>query len=92
MPIAPSALRFGLAVQHGTPGKYHETITRSWVQLVALHWTDGKAESFDEFIADNPALLDRHLLDRHYSRELISSPRARKRWIQPDRRAFPVGA
>ncbi len=79
-----------VASLHGAPGKYHETITRAWVHLVALHRGAGEAQSFDEFIAANPRLLDRHLLDRHYSRELIMSDEARARWTAPDLREFPA--
>jgi len=74
---------------HGAPDRYHETITRSWVRLVALHLAGSEAESFDEFIADNPALLDRHLLGRHYSPGRLSSPHARRQWTEPDLRDFP---
>jgi hypothetical protein len=77
---------------HGLPDRYHETITRSWVHLVAIHRQAGKARSFDEFIAHNPGLLDRHLLERHYSRELIASSEARTRWVEPDVRQLPAVA
>jgi hypothetical protein len=79
-----------VAALHGAPDKYHETITRAWVHLVARHRATSGAASFDEFIAENPRLLDRHLLDRHYSRELIMSDAARARWIDPDLRALPA--
>jgi hypothetical protein len=75
---------------HGAPDKYHETITRAWVHLVALHRAHGEHNSFDEFIAANARLLDRHLLDRHYSRELLMSEEARARWADPDLRALPA--
>ena len=78
-----------LASTHGAPDKYHETITRCWVHLVALHRAESDAGSFDEFIAENRGLLDRRLLDAHYSPELISSPRARIRWTEPDLRDLP---
>jgi hypothetical protein len=83
-----SAIRH-VARLHGMPDRYHQTITRSWVQLVALHRLGSDARSFDEFIAENPGLLDRRVLDRHYSRELIASPRARARWTEPDLAALP---
>lgn len=79
-----------LASLHGAPGKYHETLTRAWVHVVALHRVTSAARSFDEFIAENPRLLDRHLLDRHYSRELVMSSQARARWTEPDLRALPA--
>jgi hypothetical protein len=83
-----SAIR-QVAGAHGASHKYHETITRCWVRLVALHLAESDAETFDQFIAENHDLLDRHLLDAHYSPELIGSPGARTRWTEPDLRALP---
>jgi hypothetical protein len=79
-----------LAVRHGTPEKYHETITRTWVHLVALHRANSRAASFDEFIAENPGLLDSRLLGRHYSRESLGSAAARAGWVSPDLRPLPA--
>jgi hypothetical protein len=81
-----------LASAHGAPDKYHETITRSWVHLVVLHRAESAAESFDEFIGGNSGLLNRHLLEAHYSREVLSSPEARVRWTEPDLRELPTAA
>jgi hypothetical protein len=78
-----------VAEMHGAPDKYHETITRCWVHLVALHRAGSDAESFEQFIAENPGLLDRHLLERHYSPELIRSHKARAGWAQPDLLELP---
>jgi hypothetical protein len=83
-----SAIRH-LATAHGTPEKYHETITRCWVHLVAVHRAGSDADSFDEFIAGNAGLLDRHLLDGHYSSGLLSSSQARTRWAEPDLHELP---
>jgi hypothetical protein len=49
-------------------------------------------ESFDEFVAGNPGLLDRHLLESHYSRALLGSPEVRTRWAEPDLRELPSAA
>lgn len=46
-----------VASLHGARDKYHDTITRCWVHLVAFHRIDCDAESFDEFIAENCDLL-----------------------------------
>jgi hypothetical protein len=75
---------------HGMPDRYHETLTRSWVHVVALHRALGAGDSFDAFIAANPALLAKDLLGRHYSRSLLQSGAARARWAQPDLGAFPA--
>jgi hypothetical protein len=84
-----SAIRH-MAGLHGAPDKYHDTITRTWIHLVAVHRSGSDAESFEEFIAHNRGLLDRHVLERHYSRELIASPEARARWTAPDLHELPV--
>jgi hypothetical protein len=83
-----SAIRH-LAGVHGETAKYHETMTRGWVHLVAVHRVSSQTTSFDEFMAANRGLLDRHLLDRHYSQELIASPAARSHWTRPDLRDLP---
>lgn len=79
-----------VAARHGAPDKYHETITRVWIHLVALHRASSHASSFDEFIAENPGLLDSGLLSRHYTRESLGSSAARNGWVAPDVRPLPV--
>lgn len=81
-----------VAELHGAADKYHQTITRAWVHLVAVHRARTDASSFDEFISGNAGLLDRHLLTRHYSRERIGSREARAAWLEPDLRALPAFA
>ena len=87
--VAGSALRH-LAAVHGEADRYHETLTRAWVHLVAVHWTRCDAGSFEEFIEGNAELLDRGLLGHHFSRELMGSPTARATWVEPDLRALPA--
>ena len=84
-----SAIRH-VAASHGAPDHYHDTITKSWLQLVAIHRSGSSADSFDEFIADNGGLLDRHLLSRHYSDGLIFSDAARAGWVDPDLHPLPA--
>jgi hypothetical protein len=79
-----------LARMHGAPDRYHETITRAWVRLVAVHRSWQPGGSFDEFIAAYPRLLDRALLDHHYSKERLMAPAARGAWTEPDLRPLPV--
>jgi hypothetical protein len=69
---------------HGFPNRYHDTMTRCWVRLVALHHAHAPARTFDEFIDRNRDLLNRYLLRRHYSDELLQAPAARASWIPPD--------
>ncbi len=79
-----------VAQLHGMPERYHETITRSWVHVVALHRALAPGESFDAFIAAHPRLLTKDLLSRHYSQPVLQSGAARAHWAEPDLRAFPA--
>ncbi len=79
-----------VAALHGMPDRYHETITRSWVHVVALHRTLDPGDSFESFMAAHPALLTKDLLSRHYSEPVLFSRPARTAWAEPDLRAFPT--
>jgi hypothetical protein len=83
-----SAIRH-VAATHGTPEKYHETLTIAWVRLVAAHIRSCDAGSFDEFIALNPGLLDRRLPDRHFSTATLWADHARHEWVEPDLLPLP---
>jgi hypothetical protein len=61
-----------IAAGAGVPGKYHETITLAWFELVA------QAEQLEL----RPELLDRGLLSRYYSPERLAQ--GRERWVEPD--------
>jgi hypothetical protein len=61
-----------IAGRSGVPGKFHETMTRAWFELVA------QAERLDA----HPDLLDRSLLARYYSRERLEA--GRDEWVEPD--------
>jgi hypothetical protein len=78
-----------LAHQHGAEGKYNETMTHAWVHLVAVHAGSSHANSFAEFIAENPILLDQGLLSGHYRPGLLRSDAARSGWVDPDLRPLP---
>jgi hypothetical protein len=62
----------GIAARAGVPGKYHETITRAWFELVA------QAETVDE----HPELLDKTLLARYYSAVRLAA--GKDEWLEPD--------
>jgi hypothetical protein len=84
-----AAIRY-LAREHEQAAKYHQTMTLAWVHLVAVHRQRSPADGFDEFIARNPQLLSRQLLDEHYSPQLLWSESARAGWIEPDLRGLPA--
>jgi hypothetical protein len=79
-----------VAAAHGAPDKYHRTITEAWVALVSHHLDEAPSLSFDEFLERFPGLLDRRLLERHFSRELLAAAAARQGSVAPDLRPLPA--
>lgn len=73
----------------GVPQKYHATISRAWVELVAHHTADHTTEDFAVFIDRHPALLDKRLLTRFYTSATLASTQARSGWVEPDLAPFP---
>jgi hypothetical protein len=73
------------AQRHGVPGLYHETITRAWVRLIATH----HETSFGEFLEANEYRLNRELLWRFWTPEILGSEMAKRQWVEPDRHALP---
>ena len=83
-----SAIRYVASV-HGTPEKYHETLTITWTRLVAFHVRSHNMSTFDEFIALNGDLLNRQLPEHYFSNEALQGAVARKGWIEPDLAPLP---
>ncbi|HYV19743.1 MAG TPA: hypothetical protein VFC25_12025 [Verrucomicrobiae bacterium] len=76
---------------HNVPvAKYHETLTRAWI-LAVRHFmaTSPAAASAAEFIAHNPRMLDAKIMLTHYSAEVLFSPEARARFVEPDLEKIP---
>ena len=63
-----------IAARAGVPGKYHETITRAWFELV---------RQCPDLDAAEP-LYDRGLLARYYSPARLAE--GRDTWVEPDLR------
>jgi hypothetical protein len=81
-----------IAAYEQAPQKFNATVTRAWTEIVAHHVTASPpGAGFASFAEDNPALLDKRLLARHYSARLLASPAARNGWVEPDLAAFPWG-
>ena len=70
--------------------KYHETLTRAWI-LAVRHFMaiSPVAESAAGFIASNPRMLDSRIMLTHYSTEVLFSPEARARFVEPDLALIP---
>lgn len=85
MPVMARHLRT-LAAAHGTPGKYHATITGLWMLIVQERMQRTEAASFEEFLAANEDLLDSAALPRRYYRaQTLDSVLARRIFVLPDR-------
>jgi hypothetical protein len=72
----------------GAPQKYHETVSRAWVRLVAHH-TDPLEDNFATFAERNPGLLDKRLVARHYRPTTLAGAVARTGWVEPDTIPLP---
>lgn len=64
---------------------YFETLTRVWLHLVSRAWAHTQATTSLALISQCPELLDPQLPLRHYSRELLTSARARAIFLPPDK-------
>ena len=82
-----SASLKAIAARTGVPGAYHETITVGFLALIAEHAASGDYADFDSFIAANPALTDKHILQRWYGARRLGSALARKTFILPRARS-----
>lgn len=84
-----AALR-AYAASLGKGDRYHETITRVWMRLVAAAALDAAAGcDAAAILAAHPELLDKDLPLAYYSRERLFGDEARRGWVEPDRRPLP---
>lgn len=70
----------------GVASKYHETITWFYLIKIAERSSLRDAADWPEFKRANPDLFARHpgLVDKHYSRSLLSSETAKRLFVLPD--------
>jgi hypothetical protein len=79
-----------MAAYERAPQKYHHTVSRAWVELVAHHVAaDPDCADFDVFANRYPALLDKRMLGRHYRSSTLAAGPARHGWVEPDLLPFP---
>ncbi len=76
------------AASHGQPERYHETVTVAYMSLLQTHRALNPAETWEQFVAGNPALLEAGLLSRFYDRATLESPLARRVFVL-ESRALP---
>jgi hypothetical protein len=69
---------------------YHETMTEAWLRLVDVTLREfGPAATADAFCDQNPQLLEKRVLRFFYSRELLTSARAKREFVAPDLAPLP---
>jgi hypothetical protein len=77
------------AAAQGATGLYHETITVAFVLLINERLADegGAGDDWNAFACRHPELLawKPSVLDGYYSPETLSSDRARRTFVMPDR-------
>jgi hypothetical protein len=75
------------------PQKYHHTVSRAWVEIVAQHVAaDQECTDFEIFAGRHPTLLDKRLLNRHYRSATLAAEPARRGWVEPGLVPFPWSA
>lgn len=85
-----AAIQNYLTVQKISLDKYHETLTQAWVQTVRHFMSKSQpCNSAEEFIDQNPGLLDSTIMLTHYSRDLLYSEDARLHFDEPDKEPIP---
>lgn len=69
------------------PDKYHETITRFFLDLILERLQDSESEDWDSFRSQHPDLVADapSLLRKHYLEDTLRSVEARKTYVKPDR-------
>ncbi len=92
---APSTFRdslTGFLRHHGIdPGKFHETLTQAWLQAV-WHFMQrfGNTAGSEEFLQKSAVLHDPKVMLTHYTKEVLFSQDARKRFVPPDLDPIPT--
>ena len=78
------------ARRHGVEQLYHATITLAWLRLVAdAVVRAGRPARFDVLAAACPELLDKGLITRYYSAELLAGDRTKRQFVEPDLAPLP---
>ncbi len=73
-----------LALRAGAPGKFNATITFAFMSIIAERMSMGDHHGGDSFLAGNPDLMEKGLLDAWYSADRLNSDAARQMFLLPD--------
>lgn len=82
----------GYVARIGAQAKYHHTITRGLLELLATHLDDpALRRDWDAFREDARPAFDNALalLKRYWSEDTLFSDAARRGWVDPDRAPLP---
>lgn len=72
---------------------YHETVTVAYTHVIHFRMLQGLPEqTWGEFFSLNADLIERQppFLGRYYSRDLVTSEKAKGEFIQPDKKLLPI--
>ena len=71
----------------GASAKYHETVTWAYMFLIHERMERAPTESFDEFATANADLFN-GILEKYYSKEMLSSDLAKRVFVLPSYESF----
>ncbi len=77
-----------MAARAGKPQAFNQTITIAFLSLIAECMEQGRADDFDVFARDNPALFDKAVLARWYPATQLAQEITRRVFVLPP----PAGA
>lgn len=97
VPSAHNKIRTGLLrllEQNGLAGAFfHETLTIAWMQAIKhFMYLSPNTDSSEDFIQQNPVVMDKEIMFTHYSRALIEQDIARSQFVPPDLQPIPEHA
>ena len=80
-----------IAAHFGAPDKYNRTMSEALVRLIAAARHNSGTQTLEQFLEVNPmfATNARGVLANYYSHERLTSPDAKRQFVEPDLRALP---
>ena len=81
-----------IAAKAGAPKKFNLTITYAFLSLIAERMDRWPDREFGAFVASNPDLMSKNLLERWYSPNRLTSDTARTVFLLPETRETSADA
>ena len=80
------------AEHYGVKEKFNKTVTISAVKIMSHYMSSSSTNSFSELVNEFPILTEdfKSILSQHYSFNVFGDSEAKKEFIAPDLRPFPV--